>query len=101
MPNGNKFQLISNYFSAMECDSIANIYLNNENFEQNSFFLLHKQSNDFIFKSLASEIDQNNKIDNFKETNLENIYFCFSDPSPNDNAGWPLRLFLLALLYYW
>lgn len=101
MPNGDKFEIISKHFSINECDSIANIYLNIDNFQQNGFFIIHKHSNDFIFKSLASEIDHENKIDNFKDANLKNVYFCFSDPSSDANAGWPLRIFLSTLIYYW
>lgn len=38
---------------------------------------------------MKNEISQND---------LEHIYFVFTDPSSGDNPGWPLRLFMAALL---
>lgn len=32
------------------------------------------------------------------QSDLEQIYFVFTDPSSGENPGWPLRLFMAALL---
>lgn len=32
---------------------------------------------------------------------LGRLYFAFSDPSSNENPGWPLRVFIAALLQTW
>lgn len=34
----------------------------------------------------------------FSQNDLEQIYFVFTDPSSGENPGWPLRLFMAALL---
>lgn len=66
-----------------------------------SFFILEKRTKGFVYNRLQDKIDAHNKEENFENDDLDALYFCFSDPSCFENAGWPLRLFLVALVHLW
>lgn len=102
MPYGDNIHTISSYFTANEYKTMTQHYFSSDDTAQQSFFTMHKNAcGDIAFKTLASQIDLANKANNFNGTNLADIFFCFSDPSSCENAGWPLRLYLLALIYHW
>lgn len=71
--------------------------------EQRSFFIITKNdANEFNYLKLSDKISAENKSENFANANLDEIYFCFSDPCPTpEYGGWPLRLFLLMLTHLW
>lgn len=101
MPFGDRCEPISTYFSASEYQTMIRQYFSSDT-TQHSFFIMHKNTHgDIVFKTLASEINSANKAENFRDSNLAEVFFCFSDPSSCENAGWPLRLYLLALIYHW
>lgn len=71
--------------------------------DQRAFFVIQTHPNNSIYVDpLFTKINAENKDGNFEDVDLENIYFCFSDPcADSEYAGWPLRLFLLALIHLW
>lgn len=66
-----------------------------------SFFIVEKSVDHIRTHRLQDKIQTQNKDANFKDDDLSGFYFCFSDPSCFENAGWPLRLFLVALVHLW
>lgn len=61
--------------------------------DQKCFFAITKEEDTVVTKTLSSILDVNKPI-----PNDSNTYFVFNDPSNGSNPGWPLRLFLAALL---
>lgn len=61
--------------------------------EQKCFFAITKQEDTVVIKTLSSSLEVNKPV-----PNDSNTYFVFNDPSNGSNPGWPLRLFLAALL---
>lgn len=55
----------------------------------------------FTYKPLCQLISKTDSAGNFAGADLESIYFAFSDPSTNEKPGWPLRVFIAALLHSW
>lgn len=77
------------------------IYFNLPSDQSKSFFILRKNEDDDGFKhyNLKDCINVQNLDDNFKDVNLETIYFCFSDPCGTDKPSWLLRLYLVCISY--
>lgn len=72
--------------------------------DDRSFFIVERNpsENSFTHSKLADKIDAVKKDENFADKQMDEIYFCFSDPCPNvEYGGWPLRLFLLMLTHLW
>lgn len=82
-------------------EQLTNIYLPLTS-ENRSFFIIESNRSTLKYFKLSDKISASNKVDNFNKTNLDEIYFCFSDPCLNiEYGGWPLRLFLLMLTHLW
>lgn len=72
--------------------------------EQRAFFIIRTNSNDgtLTVSQLSAAMCVEKRDSNFADADLENIYFCFSDPCADSKyGGWPLRLYLLALCHLW
>lgn len=96
-------KLATDFFSAEQMEALTKIYLPLSS-ENRSFFIIESSNsskNSFKYSKLADKITVSNN-DNFKDANLDEIYFCFSDPCSNiEYGGWPMRLFLLMLTHLW
>lgn len=66
---------------------------------QKSFFVINKQNDDVQVEALSKVFNRNDEAENLN-IDSANRYLAFTDPSNNENPGWPLRLFLAALLEY-
>lgn len=97
-------QLASDLFGAEQMEQLTKLYLPLSS-EDRSFFIIDGSSpSDHSLKyfKLSEKITMSNVANNFNDANLDEIYFCFSDPCSNiEYAGWPLRLFLLMLTHLW
>lgn len=61
---------------------------------QKSFFIINKTGDDEI------EVLKLESLNSLSE--LIDGYFAFSDPTMSENnPGWPLRNYLIALMYHW
>lgn len=65
------------------------------------FFLLQTQDGKSAYYTLDNFIKKGDTDNNFAEIDLETILFGFADPSDDINPGWPLRVFLFALMTHW
>ncbi|XP_045775662.1 ubiquitin-like modifier-activating enzyme ATG7 [Maniola jurtina] len=63
---------------------------------QKTFFVIDKRNDVIRVETLSTVFDKTDK----SNIDLSNKYLAFTDPSDNENPGWPLRLFLAALLEY-
>lgn len=94
---------VANIFNEAILNSLNELYFLLPS-DQRAFFIIQPNSSDnsFVLDPLHTRIDVEKKDTNFANIDLENVYFCFSDPcSESEYAGWQLRLFLLALLHLW
>lgn len=94
---------ISQTFDETLLKSLNESYFSLAN-EQRAFFIAqaHPHNNSITIDPLSAKIDAQKKDENFADADLDSIYFCFSDPcADNEYSGWPLRLFLLALIHLW
>lgn len=94
---------VSDAFSSEQFKALTEVYfaLSSEN---RSFFIVanNQTESTFDYFKLSDKISTADKVDNFADANLDEIYFCFSDPCPNAGySAWPLRLFLLMLTHLW
>lgn len=60
-----------------------------------SFFICNENLQMKLLKDVLKHDDVEG---NLKDSNLDSIYFCFSDPSESAFPGWPLRNFIFMLL---
>ncbi|KAG6441549.1 hypothetical protein O3G_MSEX001900 [Manduca sexta] len=63
---------------------------------QKAFFAVVKENNRVKVKTLTDILNDTKGVK--KEVNMQEIYLVFADPSNSAKPGWPLRLFLAALL---
>lgn len=97
----DEHKAITAELSTTQLQQLNDIYFHLTN-ESRTFFILKRSDEKLEYFKLSDKIDANRKDDNFGEDDPAEFYFCFSDPSTNDeNAGWPLRLFLLAITHLW
>lgn len=97
-------KLVSDSFAADRMEQLTKLYLSLTGEERSFFIIDANNSADHTMKyfKLSDKISASNKVDNFAGANLDEIYFCFSDPCSNiEYGGWPLRLFLLMLTHLW
>lgn len=59
------------------------------------------EKNRFTWQSLSKCINTNERASNFRDADLNNLYFAFTDPSADTQPGWPLRVYIAALLHSW
>lgn len=94
-------KVLSAVFNADELNNLTQLYFPLTCAER-AFFIVERNPAAFSYFKLSAKIEAANKCGNFLDANLDEIYFCFSDPCPAaENAGWPLRLFLLMLTHLW
>lgn len=96
-------EAITNVFDEIKLKALNEAYFSLPN-DQRVFFVIKttKDNNSIEVEKLCTVISSKEKEKNFIDANLDEIHFCFSDPcAHNDYAGWPLRLFLLALTHLW
>lgn len=88
---------ITEHFSNKQIDRLTQSY-NSLEMAQKSFFIVTKENDDINVLSLSKVF----VADTIKQTglllDLASAYFVFTDPSDDSNPGWPLRLFLVAVL---
>lgn len=89
---------ISSEFTDDKFMSLTKLYFELPNCER-SFFIVNHQME---YSKLSDKINLQKTGENFADDDLATLYFCFSDPCVNsDVAGWPLRLFVIALAHFW
>lgn len=67
---------------------------------QKTFFIVKKCSSSVSVLTLSSSI--NSTDINVNDLTSDEYYFAFSDPTTSSShPGWPLRNYLIALLFYW
>ncbi|XP_055294846.1 ubiquitin-like modifier-activating enzyme ATG7 [Sitodiplosis mosellana] len=93
-------KIITDVLNPSQLEALTKVYFPLSS-EQRSFFIITKNDADeFNYIKLSDKISATNKSENFADANLDEIYFCFSDPCPTvEYAGWPLRLFLVMLTH--
>lgn len=60
-----------------------------------SFFICNE---DLQIHFLKDAINHENLESNFKDSDINSTFFCFSDPSEYENPGWQLRNFIFMLV---
>lgn len=90
-----KCKSISTCFKEKQIKDISESYQNLET-SQKSFFAIIKDNETANAVELSKILDKNKG----KELNIDmsNTFFAFADHSNGPNPGWPLRIFLAALL---
>lgn len=97
----DEHKTITAELTATQLQQLNDIYFQLTN-ESRTFFILRRTDEKLEYFKLTDKIDASRKDDNFSGDDPTEFYFCFSDPSTSDeNAGWPLRLFLLAITHLW
>ncbi|KAG4074407.1 hypothetical protein HA402_000386 [Bradysia odoriphaga] len=90
---------IKHHFSNENLKEITGLYRNIAGQIQKSFFILERNADGFSAKQLIDYIKHNDKESNFKDVDLNSIYFCCADSTSSPTAAWPLRLFVVALVH--
>ncbi|XP_053611614.1 ubiquitin-like modifier-activating enzyme ATG7 [Plodia interpunctella] len=89
-----KSKSIAEHFNNQQTEDIATGYKGLDS-EQKSFCIVTKKNDKVSVLPLCKVLHK----DYCSLSNeLNNLYFCFADSSNTGNPGWPLRLFLAALL---
>lgn len=94
---------IAEHFTATVIAELATAYFAAPS-AQRTFFVVHKSGSGIVYHRLGDVIDKQPAAakDFFADRNIDEIYFCFSDPSCSTTAaGWPARNFLAMLAYFW
>ncbi|XP_075979519.1 autophagy-related 7 [Anticarsia gemmatalis] len=84
---------ITNALSNKQLEDLAQGYKLLEN-AQKCFFALTINNDSLTVNTLS------NVLPGVANMNKNNLYFVFQDPSNGSNPGWPLRVFIAALLDY-
>lgn len=88
---------ITEHFSNKQIDDLTESYKSLD-FSQRSFFVVTKKDDSITVYPLSKVFNPTDSVQNELNIDRDMTYFAFSDPSFGDNPGWPLRLFLAALL---
>lgn len=65
-----------------------------------SYYLVEDSKDSVQYYELKNKISHDALETNFAEDEqIQQTYFCFSDPSEYDNPGWNLRLYMAAIYY--
>ncbi|KAI8434363.1 hypothetical protein MSG28_012421 [Choristoneura fumiferana] len=88
---------ITTHFNNKQLENLAQAYKSFDLLQKN-FFIILKENDDIALKTLAEVLDPKLPVQNELCVDLSNAYFVFADPSNTSNPGWPMRLFLAALL---
>lgn len=86
---------ITEVFTADNIGKFLQDYQSVDNSSLVSFFIT---TGSLEIKFLKDVISHENIEENLKDFDLEETYFCFSDPSEYADPGWPLRNFIFVLL---
>lgn len=97
----DEFSKASQHFTTDELAQLNRIYFNISGNADKSFFILENRDGEFVFNRLSDKISHLNKNDNFADVDENALYLCFSDPSCFENAGWPSRMFIAAIVHLW
>lgn len=92
---------IKNCFTSDQLKQFNDLYQNIGGQSNKSFFILEKRVDKLSVRYLNEHISHKDKDTNFKDIDLNSIYFCYSDMTSHECAGWPLRLFLAGLVHLW
>lgn len=94
---------INELFTPDQQNELNQLYFKRKNAEQQQFFIIALNANGGLeYFQLSEKITVNNKDDNFAKDNIENVYFCYSDPCATpDIAGWTARLYITMLIHLW
>lgn len=92
---------IKHHFTDNQLKEITRLYQGIASQMDKSFFILEKNVDTFSVKRLTDCINHNAKENNFQNVDLNAIYFCCSDMTAFETGGWPVRLFLVALVHLW
>ncbi|XP_045450095.1 ubiquitin-like modifier-activating enzyme ATG7 [Melitaea cinxia] len=90
-----KCKNISTCFNEKQIKDISKSYQNLET-SQKSFFVIVKDNETANAVELSKILDKNKGKE--LNINMSKIFFAFADHSNGPNPGWPLRIFLAALL---
>ncbi|XP_073959885.1 ubiquitin-like modifier-activating enzyme ATG7 [Choristoneura fumiferana] len=88
---------ITTHFNNKQLENLAQAYKSFDLLQKN-FFIILKENDDIALRTLAEVLDPKLPVQNELCVDLSNAYFVFADPSNTSNPGWPMRLFLAALL---
>ncbi|XP_045501214.1 ubiquitin-like modifier-activating enzyme ATG7 [Colias croceus] len=88
----------SSHFNNKQLEDISNEYKSLDML-QKYFFIISKENENIKIHKL-SDIIGREILKEAVNVDMTKIYFAFSDPSNNDNPGWPLRIFIAALLEF-
>lgn len=94
---------INEQFTAEQVNELNQLYFQRKNSEEQQFFIVVlKADGSLEYSKLSEKITANNKDDNFAKDDIENVYFCYSDPCAAPNiAGWTARLYITMLVHLW
>ncbi|KAJ6634983.1 Ubiquitin-like modifier-activating enzyme ATG7 [Pseudolycoriella hygida] len=89
---------LKTYFSTDQLKQFNELYQNIVGQSKKSFFILESNENGLMVKHLSEYINHKAKESNFQDVDVNALYFCYSDLTSHECAGWPLRLFLVPNL---
>lgn len=92
---------IKSHFTDDQLKQFNDSYQNINGQSNKSFFIVEETANELSAKRLSDYINHKDKESNFKDVDLDSLYFCFSDMTSHECPGWQLRLFLVSLVHLW
>ncbi|XP_013183653.2 ubiquitin-like modifier-activating enzyme ATG7 [Amyelois transitella] len=92
-----KSKSLNEHFNNKQTDVIATGYKNLDT-DQRAYFIVTKENDKVSVHPLSKVLQIDN---NSLNIDLKDLYLCFADSSNTGNPGWPLRLFLAALLEHY
>lgn len=92
-----KSTCITLHFSNQQLEELLQSYKSLD-MAQKCFFTAMKNNNKITVETLSNVFHSNKIKQSDIDLDLSSTYFVFTDPSDASNPGWPLRLFLAAML---